>query len=69
VKLDKRAIAEMLEAEYVNGTAKLSELAEKAGCTWPRLAQIGKEMVPGYSEAAHKRKCAPHKFMCLSSGE
>jgi hypothetical protein len=64
MKVDKAKAATVLEDEYVNGCASLKELAERFNCTWPRLAQIGKELVPGYTEAAEKRK--KHKFICVT---
>lgn len=68
MKLDKKATVAMIESQYVNGTATLKELASTLGCSWPRLAQIGKEFVPGYSEAAEKRRNGTHKFMSLQDG-
>lgn len=72
MKLNKAEVADLLEREYVNGTATLKVLAARIGCTWVSLALIGKQLVPGYAEAARRRKAhksPAHKFILLRTGK
>lgn len=66
MKINKAEAADLIDREYINGTVTLKELAARLGCTWNRLAQIGKELVPGYTEKAKQcKRDNEHKFIRL----
>lgn len=53
--LDKKAIAEVIERDYVNGDRSLGSIAREFKCSQPRITQIGQECVDGYAEATERR--------------
>lgn len=57
-KLDLRHVCNVLQTQYIEGDRLLKDIAPELGCSAARLAQIGKEFVPGYREAADRRNPA-----------
>ena len=53
--ISKADVAELLDRFYIKGTKSLEQIARFCGCSTVRVKQIGKEMVPGYTEAAKLR--------------
>jgi hypothetical protein len=53
--LDKRAIADVIERDYVNGDRSLGSIAREFNCSQPRITQIGQECVDGYAAATQRR--------------
>jgi len=53
--ISKADVADMLDRYYVRGSKTLDDIATFFGCSTVRIKQIGKQLVPGYSEAAKTR--------------
>ena len=54
MKLDKKHVVAVLEAEYMTGRSSLKTLAASLNCTPQRLNQIGILFIPGWRNVANE---------------